>query len=433
MRCFIFLLAVFFSVPISSQVIFITGKIMDAETKAPVQGVGITLKDGRVNALSDKAGAYSITVYGRQNFSLSFSRLGYETQVKKIVAGPDTVQLNIVLSPVKYDLPGVDIVASREPDTVFGTWKFSVADYEFYENKLVLLTYEKNLKKARVILADEQQTVLSGFDIPDVAQQLFKDYMGYINIICDEHIYRVKIKDNEIRLASLPVEAFNERIRPCIDSFSTDIYFSDFNRSYPEFTYYAYNPASDKVSPLKTVTDQEQLKEINMEYYFLKPKERLVARKLAAQYNVDKHKIAAIMSGVTQSMFYTPLYAPLHILNDTVLIFDHYNNAILKYNRNYERVDSVPVNYHHPVKWREWKHQLYVDKEKAQIYALYAKGAHFYLKNIHSGTGEIVGSYQLRNKYVEKIKVKNGYVYYVYHPFESLQQSFVYKEQIVIN
>ena len=316
------------------------------------------------------------------------------------------MHLVILLSPVKYDLPGVNIVSSGEPDTVFGTWKFSVADYEFYEDKMVLLTYEKNLKKARIILADEQQTVLSSFDVPDVAKYLFKDYMGHINIICDEHIYRVKIADDVIRLASLPVAAFNERIRPCIDSFATDIYFSDFSRDYPEFTYYAYNPGSDKVSRLKTVTDHEQLKEVNMEYYFLRPKERLIARKLAAEYNVDKHRIAAVMSGVTQSMFYTPLYAPLHIMNDTVFIFDHYNNAILKYNTHYECIDSVPINYHHPVKWREWKHQVYIDREMAKVYALYEKGAHFYLKNIHTGTGRIVGSYQLSNKYVEKIKVK---------------------------
>ncbi len=428
MRCFLIPFIVFFSIPVSAQVMHISGKILDSETNIPVQGVSVSVKDANLNTLSDNTGKFSLTVNKKQNFLLGFSRIGYETRIKKLDTEKDTIQLNIILSPKKYDLPGVTINASKDPDTVFGTWKFSVADFEFYEDKMLLLTYEKSLKKARISLADQSQKIISSFELPDVAQYLFKDYMGHVNIICNEHIYRIKITDDIIRLASLPVDAFNERIRPCIDSFATDIYFSNYSKDYPEFTYYAYNPESDKVMPFKTVTDHEQLKEYNMEYYFLKPKERLIVRKLADEYNV-----AAMMSGVTESMFYTALYAPLHILNDTILIFDHYSNAILKYTKDYMRVDSVPVNYHHPVKWREWKRQLFVDKENAKVYALYEKGGSFYLKNIHTGTGEIVGSYKLSNKYVDKIKIKNGYVYYVYHPFESLQQTFVYRERIQLD
>lgn len=431
MRYFFILLNLLLSITIFSQVTCITGTAIDAETNTPVSLVSVTFKDDNSYTVTDNSGRFLITTTSEKTIeSLTFSRIGYKTLIKKITPKHDTIQLTIFLTPINYDLPVVTSVASNKLDTVFGTWRFSVADFEFYEDKLLLLTYEKSLKKAKIMLVNNLQKVLSCFEIPDIAQYLFKDYMGYINIICDEHIYRVKIKDNTIQLASLPIDAFNERIRPCIDSFATDIYFSDYSKDYPEFTYYAYNPSDDKVFPLKTITDHEQLKEYNMEYYFLKPKERLIARKLAAEYNVDKHKIAATMSGVTRSIFYTPLYAPLHILNDTILIFNHYNNAIIKFTKDYVCVDSIPIDYHHPVKWREWKHKLYVDKEKAKAYALYQKDGCFYLKNIHTGTGKMVGSYRLSNKFVDKIKIKDGYVYYVYHPFESLQQSFVYRERI---
>lgn len=331
-----------------------------------------------------------------------------------------------------YDLDPVIVNSERKPDTVFGTWKFSVEDYEFYEDKLLLLTFERNLNHPKVMLADDSQKILSSFSIPDEAKRLYKDYLGFINIICAEHIYRIKIKDNTIHLASLPVEDYKRLIMPCIDTLANDIYFSNYSKDYPEFTYYAYNPSDKKANALKTVTDYEQLAGYNMEYYFLKPKQRLECRKLADEYNVDRQRVAAAMSGLTTSVFYTPLYAPLFIMRDTVLVFDHYSNSIFKYNNQHQQIDSIPVSYNHPQNWREWKHQLIVDKEANRVYAVYQKNGFYSLKQIDIYNGKITGTFKLTYKYVKNIKIKDGYVYYVYRPFESLQEQFIYKELISV-
>ena len=204
----------------------------------------------------------------------------------------------------------------------------------------------------------------------------------------------------------------------------------NFQKDYPEFTYYAYNQSSKKLTPLKTVCDQDLMEGYNMEYYFLKPKDQLKARRLADQYKVDFHRVAANMSGLTSSMYYTSLYAPLFVINDTVCVFDHYSNAILKYDKKQQLLDSVTIDYNHPKKWKEWKHEVIVDKVSNKAYALYERGGYFYLNNINLKTGKIKSSFRLTNQYVEKIQVKNDYVYYIYRPFESLQEKFVYKELI---
>lgn len=329
-----------------------------------------------------------------------------------------------------YNLSEVTVSGKKTADTVFGTWKFSVADYEFYEDKIILLTFTRSLSKPTVMLADQSQRILSAYDLPDKAERLFKDYMGYINVICTENVFRLKINNNVISLASLPAAEFKAKVIPCIDTIGKEIYFSNYSRHYPEFTYYAFNTADSSVYKLKTITDNEQLKEYNMEYYFLKPKEKLMARKLADQYDVDKHRIAVMMTGLTNSIFYTPLYAPLFIIHDTVYVFDHYSGAILTYNRRHELLDSVPIEYHRPKSWREWKHEVIVDRDNNKMYALYQKGGHYYLKHIDPATGKITASFKLLNRYVGSIKIKNDYVYYVYRPFESLQEQFVYKELI---
>lgn len=329
-----------------------------------------------------------------------------------------------------YDLHPVTVTAERKVDTVFGTWKFSVADYEFYEDKLILLTFTRSMAHAEIMLVDAEQRVLSQFELPDVAEKLFRDYQGNINAICESKVYRIKIIGNTIGLASLPVADFNAKIVPCIDTIGPDIYFSNYSRDYPEFTYYAFNTADSSLHPFKTVTDREELKSYNMEYYFLEPHDRFRASKLAEEYHVDKHRVAAVMSGVTNSIFYTPLYAPLFVFNDTVCVFDHYNDAILFYNKKYKQTDSVHIDYHHPKNWREWKHEVIMDKANHKAYALYQKDGFYYLQHIDLKTGKIIGSFKLSNPYVDRIRIKDDYVYYVYRPFESLQEKFVYKELI---
>ena len=71
-----------------------------------------------------------------------------------------------------YDLHPVTVTAEHKVDTVFGTWKFSVADYEFYEDKLVLLAFTRNMAHSKIVLADAAQHILSQFELPDVAQKL---------------------------------------------------------------------------------------------------------------------------------------------------------------------------------------------------------------------------------------------------------------------
>jgi hypothetical protein len=335
-----------------------------------------------------------------------------------------------MISQPVYDLKPVPVSAERVVDTVFGTWRYSVADYEFLNDQLILLTYEKNPEHATIRLADASRKVLSSFELPDEAKKLYRDYMGYINVICTDHIYRITVQDNVLHLGSLPVEDYRKFIMPCVDSAEENIYFSNYQPDYPQFTYYAFNPPGEVIAPVKTIGNPEDIHAYNMEYYFLKPHDRIYARKLADFYGVDKHRLAASMSGLTSSMYYTPLYSPLFIMKDTICVFDHSSNAIFKYNSHLEQLDSIPVDYNHPKNWREWKNEVIIDKEAGKAYALYEKNGFYYLKGIDMQTGKINSSFKLTNQYVEKIKIKDGYVYYVYRPFESLQEKFVYKELI---
>lgn len=335
-----------------------------------------------------------------------------------------------IQSQTTYELNPVQVSATRKVDTVFGTWKYSVSDFEFIDDKMVVLTFDRNPEKATLRLVDQSQKVISSFELPDVTKKFYKDYMGYVNVMCENHIYRVTIVNDALHLGSLPVEDYKKYIMPCVDSSHKSIYFSNYQSDYPEFTYYAYNAEAGGFKTIKKVGDPEVLHGYNMEYYFLPPKERVQVRKIANYYGIDFHRVAANMSGLTSSVYYTPLYSPLFVMEDTICVFDHSSNAIFKYDSHLNLLDSLPIDYNHPKAWREWKNEVIIDKEANAAYALYQKNGFYYLKGIDMHTGKIKSSFKLTNQYVEKIKIKDDYVYYIYRPFESLQEKFVYKELI---
>ncbi len=411
-----------------SQKLIVYGKITDKETSKPLASV--IIKYELKNTISNANGEYFIVIDNLKT-QIQFILSGYAPLSKTINTDKDSIRLNVKMELSTIELNPVNISSTKKVDTVFGTWKFGVADYEFYNDKLILLTFEYTSKKEKIILTDESQKIISIFQLPEKAERLFKDYLGYINVICEKSIFRITIDNKSIlHLGALPTIEYKQRIMPCIDTVENNIYFSNYQKDYPEFTYYAFNTKDTTYAPIRKVYDKEALASYNMEYYFLNTRDKLTARQLAQEYKMDYHRVAAIMSGVTNSMFYTPLYAPLVVINDTICIFDHYSNAIFKYSKNNELLDSISINYNHPKSWKEWKHKLIVDDISKEVYALYQKNGFYYLKKLNLKTGEIVSTFKLSSQYVSQIKIKNGYVYYIYRPLESLQQRFVYKELI---
>ena len=67
------------------------------------------------------------------------------------------------------------------------------------------------------------------------------------------------------------------------------------------------------------------------------------------------------------------------------------------------------------------------------IFGLFHKGGITILKSIDIHSGKPNQYFELGFKYVEKVKVIDGYVYYIYRPFESIQKKFLYREKIKIN
>lgn len=417
--------------------VFINGKVFDRESKQALKNISVRINNSTLATETDNKGVFEFFIPKVKHVSLIFSSVGYKKEVREldIEASDDTIKLSISLKKEEYLLKEFNISAKQKPDTVFGSQRFSILDFDFYEDNYFLLTEDKKTNAHSIKLADETQSVLHSFAIPEDAgkiKELYRDFMGYTNIMAEKKIYRILVRNDKLVLASLPVEDYNALVKPVIDTINSQLLFSNFSKDYPLFNYFSYNYSDSTKKEIHTIEDEELMHAYRFEYYSLKPKDKLLARNVAQEYGVDKHIAAAMISGFTQSMYYTPLFAPLYIVSDTICVFDHYKNSLFHYDKNGNKLDSVNITYHHPKNWKEWKNKMVKDLTEDKIYAVYDNSGHRYIKNINSNTGRDEGKYSIIHYSADKIRIRDGYIYYVYRPFQSLQEKYLYKEKIVL-
>lgn len=419
----------------SQNTITIYGKITEELTNRPIEGATIKILNSNYGTSTKANGMFYAIIPNKKHISILFSHINFTKRVKEITTEEhqDSIFVSVSLLPANTIIDTISVLGTYKPDTLVGSPNYSIYDFDFYEDKYMLLTSIKSLEKAELKLADVNGKILTSYIVPKEggeAKEFYKDYMGFTNLICKNIIYRINMYHDRFVLIPLDVEDVNSFIKPIIDTINGKLIFTDYWKDYPLFNYFSYNEKDSTKKVVHSVEDTELMHAYNFEYYSLKPSEKLEARRLAMDLKTDKHIIASLMSGFTHSMFYQPLYAPLYVINDTISVFDHYKDKLFHINKNGVKMDSISISYNHPKNWKEWKHMMLKDDIENFVYALYAKNGHKYIKRISTQTGKELGKYTLQFHSADKLKIHDGYVYYIYRPFESTQQKFFYRELI---
>ncbi len=426
-----FSLCVFY---VNAQITIVKGIVKDAETNLPIQNCFVKCLNLLNEAQTNLNGEFTLTLIKKENYKLSVSHISYQVIIKEVKPlKSDTIFISILLKQKANLLDSVSVYAIQKPETLVGKPNYSIYDFDFYEDKLLLLTAEKNLDRAKIQLSDYSGKIIDTYALPlqaGKAYHFFHDYEGYTDIVCKDSVFRIDVMNNRLFIQPFNKNDFENYFMPIIDTANNNYYLNDNWDKYPLFNYYFLNKTDTINHLLQTITNEDLMKLYNLEYYYLPSRAKLEARRLAEYYKTDKKIIAALMSGFTQSMYYEPLYAPLFIINDTICIFNHHNNFLYHYTKQNKLIDSVVINYHHPKNWRDWKKYLFVDEVENKVYAFFSKDGHHYIKQINYQNGKDVMMYKLKYYSAEKIKIKNGYAYYVYRPFDSTQEKFLYRELI---
>jgi len=422
-----------------SQTIEIRGQVLDVDGD-PIRDVRYFVSSRpNVYYKTTVDGGYSVNYSGQKADTIVFEHVGFqrnsllldEKLAKKAKNG--SVTLNIVLPNRIWEQ--IDVFADR-PDTLFGTQEYSVADFEFDRSgDIVLLTYEKTLDKGSVLrVLDENRKITDRYYIAESAIELRTDFRGNTHLITEQEVYFIYIEDHKISVYPENRDYFFRYVAPIIDTIGDRIYFSNYSEVYPAFDYMEFNRKDSTYHTLLKVEDQIMMDMYRAEFKYVDVRTKLWAHNKELETGIDK-EIWVGANVFTNSIYYEPLYAPLFkVGSDSILVFDHYKNFLFLYTED-TRVftDSVRIFYHKDAKKSGWEQPLIQDTENDIIYGIFERNGYTYLSKINLQTGLIEHNFKLNFKYVESIHVKDGYVYYIYRPYESIQKKYIYRERLKSN
>lgn len=359
--------------------------------------------------------------------------IGIEEEIhvsKKAVSG-DTIHIDMAMEYIKtQNIDTMVVSAPGIPTTVYGSKRLHVADFEVQNNgDIILLTYPKRLKKGSELILYDGFDVKNSFQVPDVAEELVRDYRGNPHVICEKNVFGIHTGKDAIGISTLTKDYYIKYLAPILDTNKTKLYFSTFNPDYPAFEYFSYDQLDSTYKKIMDIEDELMMELYRAEYKWVDVRTKLWAKNKEIQTGID----AEIWVGAnyfTQSIYYKELYAPLFHRNDSLFVFDYYKDKLFTYDEFGEVLDSVEIYHHYNPRRTGWKKQLIQDRKTGQIYALFDRAGWSYLGWVDTKTGEITEQVKLEYRYVDKVAVHNNFVYYIYRPFESMQKKYLYKERL---
>ncbi len=412
-------------------VVYISGKVLDLEN-FPIPNVTVSFKN-KLTKTSEN-GSFLIPVNEIKSIDIDFKHSGF----KKYKLSVSSRKLRRNVNDTLF-LPSINLynllldefsVIANKIDTVYGSDRFSVEDFEMVnDGHMLLLSYEKTLRKeSKILLLDKNQQLLHTHVVPGQSIRLFKDYSGQSYVITIDKVFQINISNiNRIELTVMNNDVFYDYCYRIIDTINDDYLYSNFNELYPAIKFYSSRKVDSTHSLIKEVKDDFMMELYRAQYKYVSGRDKLWAYRKEQQTGIDK-EIWVGASVFTNDILYKPIYAPLFVKNDSIYLFDHYQNYIFNYNSAIELLDSIPITYHLKSKNEKWSQPLIQDEKEKDIFVLFNSGGFYIIKKIDNG--KVNKGFKLTNRYVENIKIYDGYVYYVYRPYESIQKKFIYKEKI---
>lgn len=412
----------------------------------PVAGASIRSLEGRTLTVSDADGRFGLKVQIGVISKFVVSHIGFLDQPVNVypkgrIGAVEHFQ-DVVLRP-NVITPGIAEVTGSI-DTVFADPNTHVADFVFLPaGGALLLTYgrEKRLKRqeyaeqtlydgCRLVRLGAVDEVLATVAVTEVCLSLYQDFLGQVFLRTMEGDFFVPCEDGALRLERVEDNFLSEWVEPVIDTLGDWVCHTTWNADFPAFEYQAVHRKDSSLKVVHHVVDGPLMEQFRSEYKFLTPRQKLEAFRAEVHFGIEKEIAGAYISGFPRSIYFDELYAPMLVVSDTALVFDHYANTLYRYDLHLTRTDSIPIAYHHAFKRQKFEKELLLDEQEGTVYARYRVAGQPVLRRISTQTGQVTLECTLEHRHADRIRIRDGWAWYTYRPHASAQTRYLYKVPI---
>lgn len=417
--------------------------VLDSLEGVPLEAVSVTWTDGdhAQERLTDEHGRCKVPWPNDGRTELRFSRSSYRSRTLLLERGalPPRGPLTVFMST--WELPPVEV--TRVPELVFQRRDLHAADLLINDEGIWVLAYEhprllraeadagkEILRGVRLVLLDTTFREWASCSLPEDVLGLRRDLRNTVIVEGTSRAFSVRRADDHLDLEPFALDDLREKVLPWTDSIPGRILGSNTDGVMPAFDHLAYDPVDDSVRVVCTVMDTFMMALFRSEYKYLKGPEKVLAMNLAAELGVDKETVAGYMSGFRHNVWFKPVYAPLFVAGDTLLVFDHASARLRKFTRGFAETGQVPLPYLVKQGGRDRPLRIIQDRSNGDLFAVFQRNGYQWLRSIDPVSGALGERMRLTYRYPERTQVFAGHIYYVYRPVESLQKRSIYRERL---
>jgi hypothetical protein len=391
--------------------------VTDAATRRPIPGVNLRIEGGRLGTTTDKKGAFSFFTDSLPA-KLTFTHVGYET--RNLLLDETSYSLAVYLKPKPLQLEEVEIRAART-EPFYKSETFSVLDYELDSGRVWMVVYRQRLMHSLLICLDIYgDTLARSADLPFRPVSLFRDCIGTMHVLGHDSGYQIYLREKKAELIHpVKLKKFESVLKNCVAASPTTLYFRKVTENGLSVEFYGVDRTTLVHKDIQQVTDRQKLRmkrRNSDDAMLLNSSHPPVSRDDFVTWNYV-HKI-----------LYRPVKTKLYLSGMYVCIFNMPDKSVEFYdslgNYSYKLrllVDAVNVG--------RWTQEAEADPVTGKVYTFFNQGGRYTMYEINPDTGALTFRLTFDFVYPEKIRVYNGWVYYMYDKDSRADNKALYRQR----
>ena len=396
---------------------FFYGKVLDSKTKRGLSGVNLSVPGSRFGTVSDRKGAFSFFTDSIPAM-LEVSHVGYET--KAVLLDETSFSLTLYLQPAVTQLAEVEIKA-QVLETFFRDEHYSVLDYDADSGLVWMVVYRQSLANARLVCRNfAGDTVAQSQPLRFRPQSLFRDCLGMLHVLSRDSGYQVLRRDSLLEMFhSVNLKKFDDVLRNCVSSTPEVLYFQKITDQGMGVEYYGVDRKTFVKSSIGKVEDRKRSKMLR--------RNTEDARMLANPLQPDGREDFVTWNFV-HKVLYRPLKTALYRVGSYTCIFNIPDRQMEFYD------EAGAFSYKLALKIAEirdgrWTADILPDRATGKVYTTFLQNGTCTVYQINTETGVLKKRIALEHSYPQKIKISDGWIFYLYDVAGDADNKRLYRQR----
>ncbi|HWY10035.1 MAG TPA: hypothetical protein VN026_01860, partial [Bacteroidia bacterium] len=398
----------------------ITVTILDSKTKLPVDFAFVSSDDRKLNLVSNKEGQLLLNAGPKIKYYV-FYKIGYATQTVPLVTLLQTDTLFLVSK--SYNLVEVTITPKLF-DTIIRDKRFYVDDYIVLPNyDFLIITSKKSSKEFNIAYYKRYRGITCTKKMMNETHSyLFNDCFKNLHLVTDYYSRQI-LFDSDSTFDFLPKfnkTKFDSTVALCALKVDTQLVLKSFRPPFKvkkEWSDYSIN------SPFLTYIRVSKHNRQNLyTAYYTKEMRSRIRNEAGDAYRINGlindiggHAMSAQKLESSVALFYRavakPIYAPIFLKNDTVIIFNFQENIIVFLTTTGNLLKEVKMNEEEFSTYHDF--EVIYDELKQKFYYKTKEADKSTLTFINIYKGGFSPKIKLEKIFAKNIQILNDKAYYL--------------------